>query len=571
MACRKAGRGTGGLASSSRNSHPLAGSVDSLMVLRRGPTGIGPAVGAETMRITLYMLRSGVSAGPNVLRTSDFDEVPLKPAPSGTTWRLFIRSRPPTPPRWLASLVDITQQAPGALFNASSAAVLLVSRGKSSYAITFGTGYHALDASFIQRGFGLQVTANAIAADRMLSADTKRLEKSGPSQKVILPVASQLYELGIEPTEEWVKQLSGHAIDKSFASTAAGSDSLRLSIDNFALKDLPSKLDAIEAKYNDTAYKTNFGFLDDLRIVPAKDPIVEALNDKVTALLRAQSDDLAFAAPDPFQQIEVEYFNFKFRKDAVSDSLSTRAVFEALSNLNLGPDPLKGVRVDAFDSDGLPVDKTYPLGDYVQAEVDHSGRKFVLTSGIWFEVAADFVAEVRNFVAGVPDITASLHLPTWPETTWKNADEEAGEGRYNELVAKTLGYSLMDKKNVTITGHQRVEVCDLLTPSRHLICIKRASRSSSLSHLFAQGSVSATLMFEPKYNDHVHSFLLKVNASATHSHNPQDWTFVYAIATDKQGSLADTLFFFSQVHLRTHVRHITERGFRVALARIQLA
>lgn len=245
-------------------------------------------------------------------------------------------------------------------------------------------------------------------------------------------------------------------------------------------------------------------------------------------------------------------------------------MYDALDQLTLGADPLTTVKVHAFNGDGQEVDRSYPLRDYVQAEVDHGGRRFVLTSGVWFEVAADFVTEVHDFVASIPDITTSLNLPPWPESAWKDVNAPTGEGAYNEHVAAARGFALMDKKNVTVTGRQRVEMCDLLTANRQLVCVKRASRSSSLSHLFAQGSVSASLMHEPPYAEHVHKSLLTVNSQAAQSYNPADWMFVYAIATDKPGPLADTLFFFSQVHLRTHVKHITERGYKVALARVEL-
>jgi hypothetical protein len=39
-----------------------------------------------------------------------------------------------------------------------------------------------------------------------------------------------------------------------------------------------------------------------------------------------------------------------------------------------------------------------------------------------------------------------------------------------------------------------VEICDLLTPERTLVRVKRHFSSSNLSHLFAQGAVSAELL-----------------------------------------------------------------------------
>ena len=54
---------------------------------------------------------------------------------------------------------------------------------------------------------------------------------------------------------------------------------------------------------------------------------------------------------------------------------------------------------------------------------------------------------------------------------------------------------LMDKKTFKIGGnYDKIEVCDVLTEDRELICVKKMENSSSMSHLFSQGSVSATLL-----------------------------------------------------------------------------
>ena len=112
----------------------------------------------------------------------------------------------------------------------------------SGVRLDFRHGYHAIEPRCIEQGFGVRATANIIASDQITSADTKGFNRSPRSQKTILSSASELYALGIEPAEEWVRQLSGKVKVQDVATTAAGADSLRLTIKNFSLTDLPDKL-----------------------------------------------------------------------------------------------------------------------------------------------------------------------------------------------------------------------------------------------------------------------------------------------------------------------------------------
>jgi uncharacterized protein (TIGR04141 family) len=72
-----------------------------------------------------------------------------------------------------------------------------------------------------------------------------------------------------------------------------------------------------------------------------------------------------------------------------------------------------------------------------------------------------------------------------------------GEGAYNKSIAKShpTQYTLLDEihKISHGGGHGQVEVCDLLSANRKLIHVKIYSKSSVLSHLFAQGFVSGQL------------------------------------------------------------------------------
>src|SRR5699024_8218801 len=65
------------------------------------------------------------------------------------------------------------------------------------------------------------------------------------------------------------------------------------------------------------------------------------------------------------------------------------------------------------------------------------------------------------------------------------------ENDYNESVAKTRDDVIsMDRKLINI-DRGRFELCDLLSDAKHLIHVKPWTSSSTLSHLFSQGRISA--------------------------------------------------------------------------------
>lgn len=525
------------------------------------------------MRVTLYLLKLGVAPDKSALRNAgQFNEVSLQPA-DGLDWHLFVRSTPPRSVRWLDVLQPIVQSGalPG-LRSQTSAAVLLTQRKDRVYAVTFGQGFHSIDPVHIERGFGLRVTANSVAVGQLTGADTRALSPKGRSQKVQLPAASELHSLGIEPEEDLVRRLSGNVAATDFASSAAGADSLRLNVKDFVLRDLSSKLDQVRVHYESQAYQQEFGFLDNFMQLDSKDPEVLRLDSVIESRLGMKDPELGFAAPDPFEQLDVDHYILKYRKSVRVDNLETPDVYSALDQLNLpAASAADKVRVTALNADDEIIDKDYRLHTYVQAEESSPAGRFVLTGGLWYRVAEDYVAEVKNYVEALPDVTAKLSMPDWHKASLDaNDSDPTAEGSYNKLVARVEGYRLLDKKMAYIGGrNQKIEISDLLTSEKHLVCVKRATQSSTLSHLFAQGSVSAELMHDDEYQRRVVKELQEIDPSSDYG-APGEWAVVYAIATQKVGSLASSLFFFSQVNLMTHAKRIRGRGMKIALRRIQM-
>ncbi|MFF2445425.1 DUF6119 family protein, partial [Priestia megaterium] len=188
---------------------------------------------------------------------------------------------------------------------------------------------------------------------------------------------------------------------------------------------------------------------------------------------------------------------------------------------------------------------------------------YVLSLGDWYEVNRDYVTSVNDAIRNIPDLTQQFNFEEW--------GPKEKEGEYNERVAKARDWVLLDKDNYYIGGpSQKIEICDLLTKDIHLICVKQQSSSATLSHLFSQGSVSAELYRgEQDYKSRIYRDASD-HWNETVEESISGPVIVYAIANDRAGDLADTLFFFSKISLLFNARIVQRLGLGVALARIPM-
>lgn len=498
----------------------------------------------------------------------EYELVETRPV-ADLTWELYVLRPYPKPPGWLADLASIVEGDRLAnLRNQLCSALLFVTRGERRFILAYGGGHFVIDREYIEPGFGLRVVANVVAGSSgIMSADTRGLNQTARSQRTVLPVASALYELGIEPSDEWVRQLTGKPSAQGFANTASGSDSLKLSIRGFKLSSLGDKLDRIIERYESNDYKRDFDFLDYFTRVGRDEKLLAQLRAEVATRVAARAPDLELASPEPLEPLDVHYYRLRHghSKSAELPELHRDALYAQLDEWGDVTDPLGRVRVWALGDADNPLGDTYNLFDYVIADVLLKGKRYVLSAGNWFVIDPDYVSQVEQRISLIPDLTEDLSLPSWEVVA-------GDEAYYNKEVSDQFGWKLLDKKNFPVSRpNQKIEICDLLTADKQLVCVKKLRRSATLSHLFAQGFVSAQLLVseEERYRPTVLDYLRELEPAAEFG-NPSDWTVVYAIATEKSGPLGEALPFFSKVNLDRTVRSLRGIGVKFAVAKVPL-
>ncbi|MEY9911403.1 uncharacterized protein (TIGR04141 family) [Catenulispora sp. MAP12-49] len=517
------------------------------------------------MKLTVNLARQEITDFDALIREKylsqdSFESIEPR-EPLGFPLRAYVQRSKETEPKWIAFLrayFDVDQ-----MVNSHTAFVLLATIKNRIFSLTFGQGFHTIERSLFEPNFGLRVVANALDSESLKTIDTRNLDTVTRQQRTQVSVGSKLVAFELDLDQEWVRRLSGKSSDMGLARSMSGSDSLSINLD-LKLEDLPEVLTKILELHADGSYKKEFSFIDNYHPLRKDDPLTRTLNEKLTQkLVDGDRDKIALAFPEIIDDEDLAYVRFSVRNHVVDlDDLSLDGLYQILGERPV-PNPLKQVQIVPINDSGDAVGKRQALDAFLVCELELSRKVFVLSLGNWFEVNRDYVEKINADVRLIDDITSVIALPDWRKTE--------DEGTYNERVAKARHWTLLDteKEQFRIGGpNQRNEICDLLTPRLEMICVKKRTKSATLSHLFAQGAVSADLYRgEPIYRERVHA---KAPALPPGTPEPDTPVIVYAIGTDLPGSAHDSLFFFSKVNLVAQAREVRRRGLGVAIAKIQI-
>jgi uncharacterized protein (TIGR04141 family) len=192
----------------------------------------------------------------------------------------------------------------------------------------------------------------------------------------------------------------------------------------------------------------------------------------------------------------------------------------------------------------------------VESELDD--KRYVLTEGKWYAITKQLTNDVRQFMTRFERGTISL-----PPCKTSEPEEE-----YNARVAAEQGWACADRQLVKPDGARTpVEFCDLFTPERQLIHVKRRSSSSTLSHLFAQGYVSAeAFLYDRSFREQSRE---KVGNLASlipiKEPNSRDFEIAFAIIGGDHRRWPHSLPFFTQLHFRNTAEKLMRFGYRVTL------
>lgn len=530
-----------------------------------------------TRTLTLLLIRQEFDTPQSALKTPRGLQAP--PLPSGTAFEgvLYTIESTPKEPRWVSFVEEAFPEGVSIPSSTLPAALLFVRAGGRLFAVTFGHARHQLKPESFETDFGLKVTLNTVDENKLRSLDLRTIEEQTVHTRRQVSRSSAIDAFSVDDVRDLLGAVTGEPSDATLARRLGGRDSLSLTAE-IAFSELADKCQALLSSYESTRYQKNFGWVDNIRFI--RDATTrQRLDDSLLQALNARDFQKLHLAPP--EVIEWDGAGFLYPGETagrveVHSDLDLEECLAAMAarakvppeEFELSPEMLKSARIRAVEDSGAEYDK-WPLYKCLVAELRSGDDLHVLSAGQWFKVEKDFAA--RTLKEASEYVKELEHLPP-ARVNQKEEDynKEAAQGS-KDLV-------LLDRGLVKSKGARtRFEGCDLFSSGRQFIHVKRKVRSSSLSHLFSQGAVSAeAFLLDEQTRQQFKQLVEKRNpALATLLGDPKkaptrgEYEVVFAvIAKAHRQKWPQSLPFFSQLNFVRQATRLRMLGYKVALCRV---
>lgn len=520
----------------------------------------------RTRNLNIYLIKDGLAVA-DALKDADALQTHATRPGSGITGQFFLKPPRRRRARWYRDVAEIVDAGP-APETESVAACLFVEAADRLFALTFGHGWSMLEPDSFEVGFGLRVTLNAVEPASLRSVDVRTMEELTLQTRTQASRASDIATFALDDHRDLLRAVTGTPREADFGKRVSGADSLVLASTR-PITDLPVVLARALALFADTSYREAFPWVDHLARVKDRALIAQLDGLVVDALLSGETEKMHFAPPEPVNWDDIGGFRFP-REQADEEPHDEfeiedyRNSFEDLDDLTL--DELKSDRVIVESNEAGTAFPKWSVYKSLVYETEHGGATFVLTGGEWYRVATAFADDVTQRIQELQ--VANLALPPAPKKQ-KEAD-------YNRDAALALpNAALMDKVLVPVRGTRTsLELCDILTVDGDFVHVKRKNESATLSHLFAQGVVSAqTFLGDAEFRGRARALVpttgpgfaaLLPDGAPTRA----NYRVVYAVIAKAAGTWPEALPFFSKLSLLTAADALRTLGVGVATQRV---
>ena len=482
---------------------------------------------------------------------------------------LFIKNSQERRPHW-AKLVDaIAGSEVEQLSNKSSSAVLFIRVDGRVLAFTFGYGRYLLNTGCFEQDFGLKTALNTLNHKSLRSVDLHTLADQPIQKKSQATRGSEVSVFGVDIFRDVLRAVTGSpkmGIDYKNISGGGAIYSFGLEM---LVKELPQIASDLLGYYEMELYKDSFGWVDNIRRVNDTASI-SALDELLLEKIKGRDTAIVVTVPEIIEWDSVLGFSFTRSKRELTPSIDTTKYFA-----NIEPDTVSiaSVRRDRLYITDIHYNVFgYSIYNCLYFELDGNDSKNIIFGGNWYEID-------KSFMRGIDEILALIDLSDivfpaveiWEEDNKQNIEAEAD---YNSRVADHFGYYLLDKKLVKCSKTTSpIELCDLMTKERQLIHVKhRKGGSAGLSHLFAQGNVSAEVMLGDRaFRKEARKILCRVDPDASDlvpidGLKSGDYEVVFLILGDANASVKENLPFFSKINLTRVYENLSQRGYTVKIA-----
>jgi len=526
-------------------------------------------------RLTIYLMSEAVASIEEAINADKAATHVELNGSAGLEGRFLYATTPALVPSWVNFLQPVLAEEVTNVRSASASGLLLLKTSGRVFALTFGYGRSLLDLSKIEHQFGLRVALNRIDPRQIRSLDKKTFEDIVVTTNTQASRSAELPVFGVDISTDILRAVTGEPRDQGLAKRLSGADALVLSLETTA-SDLPGICDDLLSAFGEDAYKADFAWIDQLALVRRGD-VIDALDGQLVAQLRAgDTSTTHLAMPESIGWEDVDEFRIGGTRTQVYDDLDLDLYLLRLGGkvAELTIDQLKSRRVSVRFTRSQSFDVRWTLYQCVVTEQRLHDELYALIEGRWFRVSRSLVEEVDAFLSTIEE----------PRVTLGPATSGEQEGDYNARMAAAAPQELIcfDARIKRPGGAASgIELCDLLSSDGEFVHVKRKARSSTLSHLFAQGSVSATTFlsdgpFRAALRAHIVDNVEPASRDRWLALIPPDgdpidrasYRVTYAVLANSDRQGLDWLPFFSKLNLVQNARQIANLGLPVSITRV---
>lgn len=493
----------------------------------------------------------------------------------GIDGALYIKKPFENNPKWKGFVEGLIEGSLGELSNKSSSAVLFVrSKEKETIvAFTFGYGRFLLDTKYFVQDYGIRTALNTLSHDSLRGVDLYTLEDQAVQKKAQASRESSVEVFGIDVSRDVLRSVTGSPKNGVGFRNISGGDAVFSFGIEFDPEDITEIANRLAEYYRDNSYQKNFSWVDNIRRIKERSEI-DNLDEKLLEAIKSKSSKVVVSIPEIAQWDSIYGFSFTRSKNKVTPVLDAK---HYLDNLDINSVSIETIKRDKlYVHDVHEQEVGYSLYKCLYFEDPSQAKNHILFAGIWYEVDSLFKNRVERSLNSLP--IGNLSFPqvhTWKEGGKQKVEKEKD---YNERAEKECKYHLLDRKlvksNKTTTS---IELCDLMTDNRELIHVKhRKGGSSGLSHLFAQGNISAEIMLgDEEFRKKARQVLAKVSpglekALPLKDFKSEDFQVVFLILGEGNQTIKTNLPFFSKVNLVKTYENLTQRGYKVSIQGAEL-
>lgn len=521
------------------------------------------------MQLSVYLFSERITSLEGVKKRAEdagYEEVAANPGVEGVAaFQKVFFHRPPDWVKWVEPWFPIDEANAG---GTSLALIMFLLIEKRVFAVPFGFGHTSIDKQILERDFGFQAALRLLKPDELSLIDIRNMGKRTRQKRSLLSFRGTIQEFDVAIDNEMAFKIAGNSDDGSFGKRVVGGTSFAFDRKDDAIEELKDKCRTLLGSLKQPV-KRDFEHVNPYQ-AENDESVLKELDEWLIACLRdGELNSISVAIPELEVTLAADFCLSRGSERRELDELVIEEVADELIELCGGVPEIEGTYVQAYDADGHPLPKqVYPLRDCLVAErqsIDHAEVIYVLSLGKWHRVKRSFIDQVERELSRIEVNRTDGFLPGFA-----HKDEED----YNQSVAQgdPKRFVLCDRKLFSENlGCSSVEICDLYTDKRQLICVKPYHSSQSISHLSSQGLVSARfLKNDVSYRKELISRIGSIGQFALDSFDERDFTFIYAIVFDRNKSIPTDLPFFSKVRLIEDARTIKGMDFKVELYHIPM-